>query len=302
MAVADTAALDTVPSPRAVPHIEMVETGHQHHLLGVNLRLYSSVQSAADELIQEARNSSVAVSVFTCNVDHMMLMRRDEDLRDAYSRADVVTIDGAPLALLSRWTGASNAPRVTGVDLTSALIAEAAASDLRVALIGGAPGRGEEAARRLKLAHPNLGNVLTDSPQMGFGLGDEEDARLIRRLKAFAPHIVVVCLGAPKQELWIDMHRRELPGAVMVGAGATIDFLSGAQARAPKLFQRTGTEAVFRLLTDFRRLWRRYLLRDLRFLCTATVVITTYALWSFRVLQHTPAHTGRGCCCDLATR
>lgn len=237
----------------------------RHHLLDVDLHVFPSPQAAALDVLGRGAGAERGVGVFTCNVDHVMLMSRDRRFRDAYSRADVVTIDGAPLALLSRWTGTSAARRVTGVDLTVALLGVAAEHGLRVALVGGAPGRADQAAANIRGRVPELPEMLVRSPRMGFATGDDEDLRLVEALREYAPSIVIVCLGAPKQELWIDLHRADLPGAVLVGAGATIDYLSGDVARAPGIFQRTGTEAFYRLTTEFPRLWRRYLVRDSRF-------------------------------------
>ncbi|WP_157647294.1 WecB/TagA/CpsF family glycosyltransferase [Actinomycetospora chiangmaiensis] len=219
-----------------------------------------------------------------------MLMKKDARFAAAYSRAEVRTIDGAPLALLSRITGTRSARRVTGVDLTSDLIDLAAEQGLRVALVGGADGRVEEAARRLAVSHPRLGRVFTASPAMGFSIGDDDDRQLVSDLAEFRPDIVIVCLGAPRQEMWIDEHKHRFPGCVLVGAGGTIDFLSGAAARAPKICQRSGTEALWRLSTEFPRLWRRYLVRDIGFLAQFPVVVGGYAAARVGVAPSVRAH------------
>ncbi|MEJ2866407.1 WecB/TagA/CpsF family glycosyltransferase [Actinomycetospora sp. OC33-EN08] len=261
-----------------------------HHLMDINLQVFDSVTDAAIRILRRARGRAVGTSVFTCNVDHLMLMNKEQRFRDAYERADVVTIDGAPLALLTKLTGTAEARRVTGVALTGALVEQAERDGLRIALVGGAPGRGVMAAANLRREHSELGEVFVDSPRMGFEIGDEEDQRLVSGLVAFQPDVVIVCLGAPKQELWIDQHRNELPGAVLVGAGATIDFLSGYQTRAPRFFQATGTEAAYRLATDFRRLWRRYLLRDSKFFVLFAGLTLGYAAGRARVGSSARSH------------
>lgn len=281
-----------IPGPRLAPDLvddQKTSPGHRlsnpsHRVLDLDLQLFASPRAAAARVLEHARHRAGGTGVFTCNVDHVMLMNDNAEFRLAYQRADVVTIDGAPLALLSRWTGCVTACRVTGVDLTVALVEVAAAERLTVALVGGAPGRATAAARRLHQMFPALSEVVVDSPRMGFALGDHEDDRLISSLVSQAPDVVIVCLGAPKQELWIDRHRHELPGAVIVGAGATIDVLAGVQPRAPKIFRRTGTEAAFRLVTDFRRLWRRYLVRDVRFVGTFTSLVLAHRSRSVRLV------------------
>ncbi|MDD7917653.1 WecB/TagA/CpsF family glycosyltransferase [Actinomycetospora callitridis] len=279
-----------VPAPRSFA--DLVAAPKSHHLLDLDLNVFSSEAEAAEHATATAAGARSGLSVFTCNVDHLMMVRKNPEFRSAYERADVVTIDGAPLALLSRWTGTTDAARVTGVALTEALVELAAVKGLKLALIGGAPGRGAAAARNLAERHPDLPHIFVDSPLMGFKLGDDEDDRLVKSLQGFRPDIVIVCLGAPKQELWIDRHRNDLPGSVLVGAGATIDFLSGAQTRAPRIFQRTGTEALYRLATDFRRLWRRYLLRDAVFLAIFVAIVFGYIASKTRHVQHADSHTG----------
>ncbi|GLZ51669.1 WecB/TagA/CpsF family glycosyltransferase [Actinomycetospora sp. NBRC 106378] len=239
------------------------------------MQVFSTPEVAARRLVA-ARRPDRAVAAFTCNVDHVMLTRADRSFREAYGRADVVTMDGAPVALLSRWTGTPGAVRVTGVDIVAALGSVAAEQRLRMAIVGGAPGRADRAGRALADANPGLPRVLALSPSAGFPLGGPEDEALVRALADLALDVVVVCFGAPKQELWIDLHRDELPGAVLIGAGATVDYLSGAITRAPAVFQRTGTEAFWRLGTEFPRLWRRYLLRDSPFLVLFAVTLARH--------------------------
>ena len=150
-----------------------------------------------------------------------MLMNRNEQFRAAYERADVVTIDGAPVALLSKLTGTADR---SSSDRASILPRRSPRGPPRGT--SGGPGwwcagRGEAAAGELRERFPELPEMFVDSPRMGFELGDAEDMRLVRALQVYRPDIVIVCLGAPKQELWIDRHHADLPGAVLVGAGGT---------------------------------------------------------------------------------
>ncbi|MEJ2862403.1 WecB/TagA/CpsF family glycosyltransferase [Actinomycetospora flava] len=311
--IEDSDVSTIIPAPRSASRVETQLQGRiegsqaqaYHHLLDINLQVFESEADAAEKILARAAKRARGTSVYTCNVDHVMLMNTDQRFRDAYESADVVTIDGAPLALLSKWTGTSNASRVTGVDLTVAMIALAAKRGLRVALVGGAEGRATRAAANLRSRFPGLPEMFVDSPRMGFEHGDSEDDRLVAALQAYRPDVVVVCLGAPKQELWIARHRADLPGATLVGAGATIDFLSGYQSRAPQFFQKTGTEAAYRLCTDFRRLWRRYLVRDTRFLLMFVTILLVHGAATLGVPVHSKAHRldrcARGCAANQRT-
>jgi N-acetylglucosaminyldiphosphoundecaprenol N-acetyl-beta-D-mannosaminyltransferase len=277
--------IGAIPSPRrpsdgVIPPIEddggpERDEGFSWRVLDLSLQVFSTPEIAARRILAAWREDR-AVTVFTCNVDHVMLTRADPRFREAYRRADLVTMDGAPVALLSRWTGATGARRVTGVDVVAALAAEASRQGLRMAVVGGEPGRAELAGAALAAANPGLPEVVTACPPVGFALGGPEDDALVEMLRREAPRVVVACFGAPKQELWMDRHRDDLPGAVLIGAGATVDYLSGAVRRAPAVFQQTGTEAFYRLATDFRRLWRRYLLRDSRFVGLFALVLARH--------------------------
>jgi N-acetylglucosaminyldiphosphoundecaprenol N-acetyl-beta-D-mannosaminyltransferase len=135
-----------------------------------------------------------------------------------------------------------------------------------VFLTGGAPGVAEEAARRLTARHGRLRIAGTDSPRIAIdGTADESEAAL-RRIHDARPDLVLVGFGSPKQELWIHRHKAALAPAVAVACGAAIDFEAGRARRAPAWFSGHGLEWAFRLAQEPRRMWRRYLVNDPKFL------------------------------------
>jgi N-acetylglucosaminyldiphosphoundecaprenol N-acetyl-beta-D-mannosaminyltransferase len=242
-----------------------VRSGGTVRMLGLTFPVLISVEHAAESIADLARGPQAA-TIFTCNVDHANLIQEHHEFRRAYERASFVTADGTPIVALSKLLRTPVGPRITGADLVPALAKVAARRHLRMALLGGAAGVAEEAARRLRMQNVGLTVIMTDSPPMNFEFGGAYDQGLVRRLRAARADIVIVCLGAPRQELWIDSHAHELPGMVLLGAGASLDFIAGRQRRAPKLAQRCGLEWLHRLVTNYPRLWRRYLLRGPRFL------------------------------------
>lgn len=248
------------PCPRTGPAVE------EH--FGLGFRVLDTVEEAAAGIC-DLVGSPDGISVFTCNVDHVVLTRQNAEFRAAYERASFVTADGAPIVAFSRLVKRPVGSRITGADLLPALAAVAAERGLRFAMIGAAPGVAAEAGRRLQKKFPGLDVVLTYSPPMGFQDDDVENAELLDVLAQARPDIVIVAFGAPRQELWIDKHAQSLPGTVFLGAGASIDFVVGRQKRAPRIFMKLGLEWLHRLLTDFRRLWRRYLVQDVSFVFMA---------------------------------
>lgn len=204
--------------------------------------------------------------VATVNVDQSLHVRDDPAVLAAFSRATHRYADGAPVVALARRKGGRLPGRVTGADLVPALCSEASRSGNRIAFLGGEPGVGEEAARRLTERYPGLQVVHVVSPPLGFERDEQVDAKVIADLRQARPDIVFVGLGSPKQELWVDQRRFVLPPAVYLGVGGSLDFAAGKTKRAPQLMQRMGMEWLYRLMHDWRRLWKRYLINDVRFL------------------------------------
>ena len=203
-------------------------------------------------------------AVFTPNVDHVVLAARDPVFHEAYERVDLSLCDGQPLRWASHLLGAPLPERVSGADLFLPLMRVASRRGWRVQLLGGGPGRAEEAARRLE-REERVTFTGASGPAIGMSPLPDED-RLVGRIAAARPDLLVVCLGAPKGELFIDRVRERLGPAVAIQLGAALDFYLGTVQRAPRWMQRCGLEWLYRLLREPRRLAYRYLVRDLRFI------------------------------------
>jgi len=195
--------------------------------------------------------------VVTPNVDFLVKAQRDPGLRRILVCADLVLCDGKPIVWASHWLGEALPCRVAGSDLIPSLLKRAADRGWRVFLLGGSPDVTSEAARRIAATYPTLPAVAHYSPPYR-PLREMNDSEIALRVRAAKPDVMLVCFGCPKQEMWMSTHCKELGVPVMIGAGATIDFLADRMARAPVWMQRSGTEWLFRLLQEPRRLTRRY--------------------------------------------
>jgi N-acetylglucosaminyldiphosphoundecaprenol N-acetyl-beta-D-mannosaminyltransferase len=197
--------------------------------------------------------------VVTPNVDHAVLVQSNAELRTAYRDAGLVLADGWPVVAASRLLRRPLPERVAGSDLTPALF-DAAKRDrpLRVYLLGAAPGVGDRAAKNIRQRWPAVEVVGVYSPPLGFERDEQENRAILDRIRTAAPDVLIVGLGAPKQELWVHRHQREIAARAALCVGATIDFLAGEKRRAPKLLQRFGLEWLHRMLSEPRRLVRRY--------------------------------------------
>lgn len=189
----------------------------------------------------------------------------DETLRHIHNTAGLVTPDGMPLVWVCRLMGFRHVDRVYGPDLMLTLCERSAQQGYRHFFYGGAPGVAEKLAARLQSRFPGLNVVGSYSPPFR-PLTAEEDEAVVKRINAVAPDICWVGISTPKQERWIQAHVGELGASTLIGVGAAFDFHAGVKKQAPRWMQRSGTEWLFRLLMEPRRLWRRYLTSNPRFL------------------------------------
>lgn len=195
---------------------------------------------------------------------HMIMEGYDEPrFQRIVNGADMVTSDGMPLVWGLRLLGVRSATRVYGPDLMLSLLASAAEQRIPVGLYGGRP----EVLTSLRLVlssrFTGLQVPFAESPPYCL-LAPEEDDACVARINDSQARVLFVGLGCPKQERWMAEHATRLH-AVMVGVGAAFDFLTYAKPRAPAWMQRAGLEWFFRLCTEPRRLWRRYLILGSRF-------------------------------------
>lgn len=199
--------------------------------------------------------------VVTPNVDHTVMFQTNPALRDAYAGAALVLADGAPVVWASRLLGRRLPERVAGSDLAPALLKRATADgqSLRVFLLGAAPGVAERAAANIERRWPQVEVVGVLSPPLGFETSVAENQRIYSAIAAVQPDLVLLGLGAPKQELWIHDHADQIQAKVALCVGATIDFLAGEKSRAPRWMRRCGLEWFHRLATEPGRLAKRYL-------------------------------------------
>jgi N-acetylglucosaminyldiphosphoundecaprenol N-acetyl-beta-D-mannosaminyltransferase len=225
------------------------------------------------EALVQARQGG---SVYTPNVDHVVLAELNPALRAAYERASLSVADGMPLVWVSPLLGCPLPERVAGSDLFMPLMKIAAERRWRVYLLGGASEVAQAAAVRLS-GNPGVNVVGWHSPVVNRD-GTEAGEDSVARVRATAPDLIVVALGNPKQELWIDRARDALGPAVALGFGAVLDFLVGRQKRAPKWLAGMGLEWLYRLAHEPGRLWRRYLVQDWQFV---SIVVSTW--WSRRL-------------------
>lgn len=223
----------------------------------------TSYQDAAERIVQWSR-SEESRYVCVAAVSTIMIGHDEPAFREIINTADLVTPDGMPLVWALRRLEIPSASRVYGPDLMIAVLSKAAEAEVQVGFYGNEPRVLSRLEREVRTRWPRLNVSYSYSPPFR-ALSAAEDEAIVANIISSGARILFVGLGCPKQERWMSDHRGKIPG-VMIGVGAAFDFLSGTKPQAPRIMQRVGLEWLFRLATEPRRLWKRYLSQNPRYM------------------------------------
>jgi N-acetylglucosaminyldiphosphoundecaprenol N-acetyl-beta-D-mannosaminyltransferase len=231
-------------------------------VLGVGVSAIDMGQAIAEigRWIEEREQHYVCVT----GVHGVMESQRDPELLRIHNRSGLTTPDGMPMVWAGHWAGAGQMRRVYGPDLMLALCELAAERGWSSYFYGGAEGVPQVLAERLTSRFPGLRVAGCMSPPFR-SLTPEEDAAAIQQINDARPEIVWVGLSTPKQERWMADHLGQVQAPVLLGVGAAFDIHAGRLPQAPPYLQRAGLEWLYRMLREPRRLWRRYLRNNPRF-------------------------------------
>ena len=235
------------------------------NICGVRIDNYS-FNDAIERIIDQAVEGVLPSYVVTPNAQHVLSLQHDADFRDIYDKAFLAVPDGVSLLWSAKFLKTPLNGRVNGTDLFEELSAVAAKKGLKIFLLGGRPGAAEAAKKTLVSRHPDLKIVGTHCPPYGFESQPEELASINSKIKAVAPDILFVGLGAPKQEKWIYDNYQELGVPVSLGIGVSFELVADMVQRAPLWMQKWGLEWLFRLLVEPKRLWKRYVMGNPQFM------------------------------------
>lgn len=215
---------------------------------------------AIDNLIKEDNCSYVV----TPNVDHIVQLERDEELKRVYENASLILTDGKPLIWISNWYKTPIKEKISGSDLFPRVCDLAAKKGYTMYLLGAAEGVAAKAANNLMNKYKGLNIVGTYSPPFGFEKDKAELKKIESQIQDVHPDILIVGLGCPKQEKYMYHHCKELGVPISFGLGASIDFEAGNIKRAPKWMSEHGLEWLYRITQDPKRLAKRYLVDDMK--------------------------------------
>ncbi len=219
----------------------------------VNIQNEWALLGAMEERL--ARDEGFAVA--TLNLDHLVKLAGDAAFRAAYARQDFVTADGNPIVWLAR-AAKQKVELLPGSDLIWAVLRLAARLDISIALVGSTNDNLRRAAHVIAERLPEIRIRHCVAPPMGFDPESPSATALLDDLEAQGVRLVFLALGAPKQERLAALGRQRHPRLAFVSVGAGVDFIAGAQRRAPSFVRRLALEWLWRMALNPRRLAWRY--------------------------------------------
>lgn len=228
-------------------------------ILGVKVNIEDYISAVETAMRHIDAKEATAYVTLTC-ADTIVNARRDEAFREIVNRSFLSLPDGISIVWIARLKGVRTLRTNTrGTDFMVQFFGRSAHKHYKHFLYGGKEGVAERLKAVLEERFPGVSIVGTYAPPFR-PLTDEEDRKVCETINASGADIVWVGLGAPKQERWMYAHRQTVRAPLMVGVGAAFDFITGAAPEAPRWMRSNGLEWLFRLATEPRRLWRRYLI------------------------------------------
>ena len=226
----------------------------KHFSIEINIPTLQALESEVRGRLSNGKGFALA----TMNVDHLVKLGRDEMFANAYAQHDLVVADGNPVVWVAK-LGGDNLELITGSDQVIPLAAWARDCETTIAFVGSTQDALDKAAARLEQIVPNAKVVAKISPPFGFDPNSEAAGEILDQVKASGARLCFLALGAPKQEVFAARGYRDHPEIGFASVGAGLDFIAGHQKRAPKWVRVIAMEWLWRMMSNPRRLAKRYL-------------------------------------------
>ncbi len=230
----------------------------------MNINVNNITMQQAVDAIEELVKTKKGAYVVTPNVDHIIKVESDSLFKEIYDNADLVLTDGKPLIWISKLYKQPIVEKVSGSDLFPKVCEMAAHKGYSVFLFGAKDGVADMAARKLKKKIKKLKIVGTYSPPFGFENNEIEIKKAIKAINNAKPDLLMLALGTPKQEKFFYKYRNQIDTSCALAIGASIDFTAGVAKRAPRWMSNCGLEWFYRLMKEPRRMFKRYLIDDIK--------------------------------------
>ncbi len=240
----------------------MLENNLKFIILGVGISaidINDACSLVVDSILYKRK-----IYICVCPVSTIMECKRNKKVFMSVNSADLATPDGMPSVWIGKMLGFKNIRRVYGPELMQEICEISQKNSYKNYLYGSSSNVLSKLREKLNIKYPTLIISGIFSPPFK-QLTKDEDDRIVKDINSNNPDIVWVGLGSPKQDLWMYEHRKKINAPVMIGVGAAFDFLAGTKPQAPRWMRDAGLEWFFRLVTEPKRLWRRYLVDNTLF-------------------------------------
>jgi len=219
-------------------------------ILGVKIHKVNMEQAFSSFLY--LLNGNICSMIFTPNTEMVMNASKDKEFRTVLNDGDLIVPDGIGLIYASNHHNLGLESRVPGIELMEKILKFSNNTKKSIFLLGGSPGVAEKAAENIKETFPN---IIIKGCHDGYFKEDGE-LKVIDKINETRPDILFIALGTPKQEMWMNKHKKILNAKVAMGVGGAVDVWSGNSKRAPKFFRDLGLEWLYRLLKEPKRIFR----------------------------------------------
>lgn len=231
---------------------------HMMNIMIDNLSMDEALDKIALTVEQKRK-----ILVVTPNVDHIVKLEKNRKFLDAYTRAELVLVDGTPLMWISKWYNVPLKEKITGPRLTEKVMELSAKRKFKVFILGAAKGVAEVAAEKMMLKYNGLEIVGCYSPKKGFENDMNEITHILSIINDAEPDILIAGMGSPKTEIFLNENLENIKIHVALSIGAAIDFMAGNVKRCPLWINKIGMEWLYRFLKEPRRMFKRYFVDDI---------------------------------------
>ena len=225
--------------------------------------LYLDINTESESELLEAYKQAITVKektmTVTPNLDFFRIAYKNLEVRNVINAASFSTVDGKPVLWIAKWLKIKDLKyKISGSDLGMSVLKMMDENGFSIFLFGGKPGVAEKAIERINIDYPNVKIAGFLTPEMGYEKNRDLCLEYISQINAAKPDVVFLCTGSPKTEIFFEEYRDTFAPSCYFSLGATIDFIAGSIKRAPKWMSKIGLEWLYRLFSDFRRLFKRY--------------------------------------------
>jgi len=221
----------------------------------LNIKITALTLSQVIEFIKKTIDEKQRRLIFTINLDHLQKISKNKKFKETYCQANLIVADGTPIVWLSKIFGSTKLPcRVNGTNLVKKILEISTTENFRIFLLGGR----KKTLEKLKEKYPRAKIVGIISPPFN-QISDWPNSQYRQQITKSKANIVLVALGAPRQEKWLVKNFFATGANIGVGVGSAVELLAGIKKRAPVWMQKSGLEWLFRLIQEPKRLGRRYL-------------------------------------------